>query len=422
MSESDLAAIAASAPVLRQVTALTRWVGEGRTLTQTGQLTMADARHLVDALGTGDEIDPSIGDRVYRTRSSADLPILTLVLGWAKAAGMVRVVNGRLVPVKKNRQLLDQPLQLWAAMFAAFDQLGSVICPPGYFSSLFEEEFADGTAVLFAAIAEGGGTASISATQERIWLTLSARFYLDEATEEQMRILRGTTDNDTSRAIAALVALDAVEAGTTLRFTSLAEWALRAAFGTGDRIAQLTVTLQDTEPPVWRRVLVPATIRLDRLHHVLQAVMGWTDSHMHMFVHATGSYGHPDPELELTDERKTTLNALAKAEGDTFTYEYDFGDGWDHEIRLENLLRAEPTGRYPVCVDGARACPPEDCGGTPGYADLVKTLADPARPGHQDLLRWLGIDKPGDFDPARFDPADTNRRLDAAVLSARPGH
>src|SRR5215207_9324944 len=124
MSDEDLAVAAASARALRQVTALTRWVGTGRKLTQTGQLTMADARHLVGLLDTGDEIDPVIGERVFRTRSSAELPGLAVVLAWAKAAGLVRVVHGRLIPVKKNQRLLDQPTQLWAAMFAAFDQLG----------------------------------------------------------------------------------------------------------------------------------------------------------------------------------------------------------------------------------------------------------------------------------------------------------
>jgi hypothetical protein len=124
MSEEGLAAAAASARALRQVAALTSWAGTGRKLTQTGHLTMADARHLVGVLETGDEIDPVIGERVFRTRSSAELPGLAIVLAWAKAAGLLRVVRGRLVPVKKNQRLLDQPTGLWAAMFAVFDQLG----------------------------------------------------------------------------------------------------------------------------------------------------------------------------------------------------------------------------------------------------------------------------------------------------------
>src|SRR4051812_25706838 len=130
MSEDDLAAMAASAPALRQVTALTRWVGEGRKLTQTGQLNMADARHLGGLLDTGDDIDPVIGERVFRTRSSAELPVLAIVVAWAKAVGLVRVVHGRLVAVKKNQRLIDRPAQLCNLMFAAFDHSERQSAPP----------------------------------------------------------------------------------------------------------------------------------------------------------------------------------------------------------------------------------------------------------------------------------------------------
>jgi hypothetical protein len=425
MSEDDLAAIAASAPTLRQVTALTRWVGEGRKLTQTGQLTMADARHLVGLLDTGDDIDPVIGERVFRTRSSADLPVLAIVVAWAKAAGLVRIVHGRLVPVKKNQGLIDRPAQLWNLMFAAFDQLGTTICSAGWFQSLLGDNFTDGIAVLFGGIADGGGTAPTGAMQEEVWSALSARYYLDDATAEQLARLRKTTDNDVRRAVAGLVTLGALAdeeaAAGTLRLTPLAEWALRSRYGAvalGDQIAQLKVTLLDTEPPVWRRLLVPATIRLDRLDRMIQAAMGWTNSHLHMFIHPSGRYGVPDLDFPLHDERRATLRDLVDREGETVRYEYDFGDGWEHEIALEQLLAAEPGGRYPTCLAGARACPPEDCGGVHGYADLIDTLADPTHAEHQHLLEWLGIEKGSDFDPAHFTPADANRRLDTVILAA----
>jgi len=425
MSEDDLAAIAASAPALRQVTALTRWVGEGRKLTQTGQLTMADARHLVGLLDTGDEIDPVIGERVFRTRSSADLPVLAIVVAWAKAAGLVRVVHGRLVAVKKNQRLIDRPAQLWNLMFAAFDQLGTAICSAGWFQSLLGDNFADGIAVLFGGIADGGGAAPTGAAQEDVWSAISARYYLDDATAEQLARLRKTTDNDVRRAVAGLVTLGALAeeeaAAGMLRLTPLTEWALRSRYGAvalGDQIAQLEVTLLDTEPPVWRRLLVPATIRLDRLDRVIQAAMGWTNSHLHMFVHPSGRYGVPDLDFPLQDERRATLRDLVDREGETVRYEYDFGDGWEHEIVLEQLLAAEPGGRYPTCLAGARACPPEDCGGVHGYADLIDTLADPAHPEHQHLVEWLGIEKGSGFDPAHFDTTDANRRLDTVILAA----
>ncbi|MFY1636190.1 plasmid pRiA4b ORF-3 family protein [Solwaraspora sp. WMMB335] len=425
MSEGDLAGAAASAPALHQVVALSRWVGAGRRLTQTGQLTMADARHLVGLLETGDEIDPMIGTRMFRTRSSAELPRLAIVVAWAKATGLLRVVHGRLVPVKKNQRLTDRPEALWAAMFAAFDQLGPALCPPGWFAALLGEDFADGIAVLFAGIAEGGGAVTLDEAQDQVWSTLTARYYLEHATTEQLGRIRKATDRDLHRAVDELVALGVLSDDTgTLRLSPAAEQVLRARFGAvrpGDQIAQIKVTLLDTEPPVWRRLLVPATLRLDRLDRVIQAAMGWTNSHLHMFIHPTGNYGTPDLDLPIQDDREASLLDLAGKEGETFGYEYDFGDGWTHEVLLEKLVPAEPAGQYPACTDGARACPPEDCGGTGGYEQLLDTLADPRHPDHHHLRQWLGLEQGIDLDPAHFDTTGANRRITAVICARQPG-
>ena len=327
--------------------------------------------------------------------------------------------------MKKNQRLLDQPTALWAAAFSAFDRLGSVICASGWFASLLGADFADAIAVLFASIAEDGGAVDVDEVQERVWSTLAARYYLDDATDEQLGRLRKMTAGDLRRAVGELVAIGALAEDDAnsgrLRLTPLADRTLRARYGAvtpGDPVAQIKVTLMDTDPPVWRRLLVPAAIRLDRLDRVIQAAMGWTNSHLHMFIHPTGHYGTPDPDLPLHDEREATLRDLAGRDGDAFGYEYDLGDSWEHEVLLEKLVPAEPGGRYPACLDGARACPPEDCGGTPGYEQLIDTLADPNHPEHHDLLQWLGIEKGTDFDPAHFDPTDANRRLDTVVHAA----
>ena len=422
MGEPDMTAGAESAVALTRVVALARWVGAGRALTQTGRLTMADARELVSLLGTGDVVDPVIGDRVFRTRSSEDLRGLATVLAWAKAAGLVRVIRGRLVAVKKNARLLDRPAELWVAMFEAFDRLGEVICPSGWYASPLGHDFTDGIAALFAGIAEGGGAIAGEDASERVWSALVARYRMDDATDDQLRHWRKATDRDLRLAINELIGLGAlIEDRGTLRLTALADGVLRHRYGAvapGDDLAQITVTLLDTDPPVWRRLLVPATIRLDRLDHVIQAAMGWTNSHLHMFIHRTGRYGIPDPDFPLHDERRATLRDLASRQGDTFGYEYDFGDSWEHEIILEDLVAAEPGGRYPACVAGGGACPPEDCGGIPGYQELIDSLADPDHPEHDEMLRWLGIARGSDFDPARFDAHDANRRIDAAVRAA----
>jgi hypothetical protein len=164
---------------------------------------------------------------------------------------------------------------------------------------------------------------------------------------------------------------------------------------------------------VWRQVLVPATIRLDRLHKVIQAAMGWQDAHMHVFSDGETHYGVPDPELSYHDEHATKLNDLV-APGGRLEYTYDFGDGWDHEILVEEAMAAEPGGHYPRCVAGRGACPPEDCGGVGGYARLVGILAEPGHEEHQFMLDWLGLDSRDQFDPAGFDSDDADRRLAVA--------
>src|SRR2546423_1496203 len=118
------------ARVVRQVRELVGWIGSGRKLTQTGRVTLADARALVELLDTGDQMDPVIGDRTYRTKSSEELYHLTLLVEWAKAARLLRVSGGRLVPVKRHARLLEQPQELWAAPFDAVPRPGSHVLPP----------------------------------------------------------------------------------------------------------------------------------------------------------------------------------------------------------------------------------------------------------------------------------------------------
>jgi hypothetical protein len=428
MAPSDLAVEALKATLVARVTALTRWVGAGRKLTQTGRLTMADARELVSLLDTGDVIDPVHGARTFRTRSSEDLRELNIVLAWAKAAGLVRIQHGRLLSVKKNAALLDRPLDLWVALFEAFDRVGVAICPSGWYASLLGAAFPDGVAVLFTGLAYGGGSIGLAEACEQVWRTLSPRFRLDDVTESQLDNLRRQTDRDVRLTVDKLVALGAVRLDevVSVSLTPLCEWALRRPYTVskaGEPIAALTVTLLDIQPPIWRRVLVAASIRLDRLHDVIQAAMGWQDYHLHVFTKDDDEYGvldrGDDFELGHRDERAITLSSLLSKEGDSMHYEYDFGDGWEHEITLDEWLGATSEGRYPRCVGGVRACPPEDCGGTGGYEQLIETLADPNDPDYEHLREWVGLPEGVSFDPARFDLAEANARLDSAVRVRR---
>jgi hypothetical protein len=178
-----------------------------------------------------------------------------------------------------------------------------------------------------------------------------------------------------------------------------------------DRIYQLKLTLRETQPPIWRRLLVPADVRLSELHEIIQIALGWTDSHMHHF-EVDGEY-FSDPDMELDDaedEYKAKLEQVAGVK-DKLSYMYDFGDSWDHEIVVEKALKRDPATRYPLCVNGAMACPPEDVGGVWGYYEMLEALKDPRHEQHDDFEEW--IDK--DFDPQAFDLEAVNNKLHECI-------
>ncbi|MDY6890700.1 MAG: plasmid pRiA4b ORF-3 family protein [Pseudomonadota bacterium] len=179
---------------------------------------------------------------------------------------------------------------------------------------------------------------------------------------------------------------------------------------------QLYIELEGVQPTVWRRLLLPATIKLDQLHPILQAAMGWQDSHYHCFIAAEQQYFCENQLIqqgfdEWQEESTTCLQEVLTAARPELIYEYDFGDGWRHRILLEKtlpLIGAEPG--EPQCLSGEHACPPESCGGPPGYEQLVAILKDPRHDEHRELCDWLGTDS---FDPTRFDKESVNIRLRA---------
>ncbi|MEU4768868.1 plasmid pRiA4b ORF-3 family protein [Actinosynnema sp. NPDC023794] len=177
------------------------------------------------------------------------------------------------------------------------------------------------------------------------------------------------------------------------------------------RVHRLKVSLRGAKPPIWRRLEAPSTTPLVRLHRTLQDSFEWEGYHLWVFETPGGRYGTPDPELEYGDATTVTLADVAGNPKDRFGYLYDFGDGWDHDIVVEDIVTAEPGTAYPRCVTGRRAGPPEDSGGIWGYAYLCEVLADPDHPEHQERVEWLGLDDPADFDPAYFDPDEVNALL-----------
>lgn len=157
---------------------------------------------------------------------------------------------------------------------------------------------------------------------------------------------------------------------------------------------QLKISLLEIEPEIWRQVLVPRGVRLDRLHEIFQVAMGWTNSHLHEFRVGDIRYGEPDPEFDegdVRDERNVRLCEVAPGVNDSFLYEYDFGDSWEHLVVVEKVLTPEESPAHlPVCLAGARACPPEDCGGVPGYESFLEALRRPharGAPGHAHVGR-----------------------------------
>jgi len=166
-------------------------------------------------------------------------------------------------------------------------------------------------------------------------------------------------------------------------------------------IYQFKVTLKGSKPPIWRRVQVKDNIRLGDLHGVIQCVMGWDGGHLHQFIHQGQYFGEPsdDDWDRVTDEEKVRLTDLHLRAKSKFVYEYDFGDGWMHDIVVEKTLPVEKGVDYPRCIDGKLACPPEDCGGIWGFYNMLQALSDPKHPEHEDKKEWLG-DK---FDPEAFD-------------------
>jgi hypothetical protein len=182
-----------------------------------------------------------------------------------------------------------------------------------------------------------------------------------------------------------------------------------------DKILSLKITLNDSSPSIWRRILVPADYSFFDLHCAIQNAMGWFDSHLHGF--AIGQKGTartiniklPDPENDdlwedkYEDERKEKISNYFGKSIKQCIYTYDYGDSWDHTVLFEKEIDVDPKQKYPQCVAGKNSCPPEDCGGLGGYNHLIEVLKNPKDEEYEDMLEWLAIDDPKELDPSYFD-------------------
>jgi hypothetical protein len=181
-------------------------------------------------------------------------------------------------------------------------------------------------------------------------------------------------------------------------------------------IHELYVKLEGTDPEVWRNVVVPSNFSLGELHRVLQIVMGWEDYHLHQFQIADACYTTIDDQIDdwdpsALDEDLAKLSDVARVRA-RFSYEYDFGDSWDHTVQTRSIspIGEELSAEIPRCTAGAGACPPEDVGGVGGYAMAIESASDPEHEDHESYAGWL----PDAFDPERFELATVNAALERA--------
>jgi hypothetical protein len=182
---------------------------------------------------------------------------------------------------------------------------------------------------------------------------------------------------------------------------------------TSQKMYQLKVSLSGSQPEIWRRLTVAGDIQLSELHEILQAVMPWSNCHLHRFQVGETGYGpvmeEMGDEMDTEDENEFRLDEVAPSVKDRIIYEYDFGDGWEHVLTVEAIGALPEDYAGPRCTAGKNACPPDDCGGIGGYYESLKVLQDPKHSDHDHLLEWFG----GEFDPHYFELDETNQRLGA---------
>ncbi len=180
-----------------------------------------------------------------------------------------------------------------------------------------------------------------------------------------------------------------------------------------EKIFQIQIILRGSKPKIWRRILVPSDLLLPDFHKIIQTTMGWTNSHLHQFIKNQTFYTRKMPDDDFWEETNNVdfsevkISDLLKKEKDKIIYEYDFGDGWEHDIILEKIDINRENQNIPVCLDGRNNCPPEDCGGIWGYSEMLEILKHPDHEQYEEYLEWLGEE----FDPKYFDKNEIDEML-----------
>ena len=371
-------------------------VGDGLKLTQAGYLPPAVVTETLTALGW------TLDWYGKNNREEHSAPLRELRES-AQRYGLLRKNRGQLLVTKLGRRLADDPVGLWWHLADHLPEGRSD--PERQAGVLYLLTVAAGRTRDDNLLAEGMSILGW-VVRDTYDLDPDAAFYaaidtwrrfvhLDLLPERRGLVERPPSPQARTLARAALLGRQAMStASGSAPVRSSAEPAVR-----------LTVTLRDVQPPVWRRLVVPASLTLRELHAVIRTAMGWEGHHLHLFDVAGVRYGDVEDFEEPTgDEQAFTVGQVAEVTRE-FRYDYDFGDGWTHDVRVEQVLDGAGTPRL---IGGARACPPEDCGGPWGYEHLLEVLADPRHEEHEHLLGWVG----GAFDPEAFDLARTNADIE----------
>jgi hypothetical protein len=384
-----------------------RWllgrVGSGVRLTQAGYLPPVLVSEAMTALGWQDDW---IGKH---NREDQTLPILELRES-AQRFGLLRKSRGQLLITKTGRTVRDDPLGLWWHLAARLPDARSE--PERDAGVLYLLTAAAGRWRDDVLLAEGMTILGWAERGTRQPLAPSSAFAAARDSWAMFRRLGllGERDrwfgpepppSDRARTLARAALLGRAGPAATIAEP-------KPVRRHSEQAVQLLVTLREVDPPIWRRIVVPASMTLRELHAVIQTAMGWEDYHLHLFDVDGLAYGDVE-EIEgrpVGEEERLTVGQAAAAVRE-FSYEYDFGDSWAHDIRVEQIVASVGTGT-PHLLGGARACPPEDCGGPWGYAHLLEALADPGHEEHEHPLGWVG----GSFDPEDFDLAGANANLE----------
>ena len=377
-------------------------VGDGLKLTQAGYLPPAVVVEALDTLGWRSDWYGK------QNREEHARPLLEMRES-AQRYGLLRKSRGQLLVTKLGHRLVDDPVGLWWHLADHLPEGRSE--PERQAGVLYLLTLAAGRTMDEALIAEGmsvlgwvQGEAYRPLDPDSAFLALRDNYwrFLHLGLLPERRPWREPEPPPSPQARtlarAALLGRDSTRtAGDPEPVRSSAE-----------RTVHLHVSLRDVEPLIWRRLVVPASLTLRELHGVLQTAMGWEDYHLHLFDIAGVLYGAVEEidDAPTGDEQTFTVGQAIEAASE-FTYEYDFGDGWTHDLRVEQVMDGVGAGT-PHLIGGARACPPEDCGGAWGYQNLLEVLADPNHEEYEQLLGWLG----GSFDAEAFDIAARNADLE----------